>query len=110
MLIRGVGIGEGKVYGRVCNVTTLSDLAANFQDGDIVVAKMTTKEMLPYLRKASAIIVETTDENSHAVVTGQALGIPVFMDKFALSVHMLKDGTSITVDADNGFIFNGIVK
>ena len=110
VLIRGVGIGEGKVYGRVCNVTTLSDLAANFQDGDIVVAKMTTKEMLPYLRKASAIIVETTDENSHAVVTGQALGIPVFMDKFALSVHMLKDGTSITVDADNGFIFNGIVK
>ena len=110
VLIRGVGIGEGKVHGRVCNVTTLSDLAVTFQDGDIIVAKMTTKEMLPYLRRAAAIIVETTDENSHAVVTGQALGIPVFMDKFALSVHMLKDGTTITLDADNGFIFNGIVK
>ena len=110
VLIRGVGIGEGKVCGRVCNVTTLGDLAATFKDGDIIVAKMTTKEMLPYLRRASAVIVETTDENSHAVVTCQALGIPVFMDKFALSVHMLKDGMTITLDADNGFIFNGIVK
>ncbi len=109
VLIRGTGVGEGKVSGRVCNVTTLSDLAASFKDGDIIVAKMTTKEMLPYLRRAAALIVETTDENSHAVVTGQALGIPVLMDKFALSVHMLKDGTTITLDADNGFIFNGIV-
>ncbi len=109
VLIRGVGVGEGKVSGRVCNVTTLSDLAANFKDGDIIVAKMTTKEMLPYMRRAAAVIVETNDENSHAVVSCQALGIPAFMDKFALSVHMLKDGTTITVDADNGFIFNGIV-
>ena len=60
--------------------------------------------------RAAAIIVETTDENSHAVVTGQALGIPVFMDRFHVSVHMLKDGTTITVDADKGFIFNGVVK
>ena len=43
------------------------------------------------------------------MVTCQALGIPVFMDKFALSVHMLKDGMTITLDADKGFIFNGIV-
>ena len=110
VLIRGKGIGEGKVSGRVCSVTTLSDLAATFKDGDIIVAKMTTKEMLPYLRRAAGIIVETTDENSHAVVTGQALGIPVFMDKFALSVHMLKDGMTVTLDTDNGFIFKGIVK
>ena len=110
VLIRGVGIGEGTVHGRVCSVTTLSDLAATFRDGDIIVAKMTTREMLPYMRRASAVVVETNDENSHAVVSCQALGIPVFMDKFALSVHMLKDGTTITVDADNGFIFNGIVK
>ena len=109
VLIRGVGIGEGKVSGRVCNVTTAGDLASTFKDGDIIVTKMTTKEMLPYLRKAAAVIVETNDENSHAVVTCQALGIPVFMDKFALSVHMLKDGMTITLDADKGFIFNGIV-
>jgi pyruvate kinase len=110
VLIRGIGVGEGKVHGRVCNVTTASDMAATFQDGDIIVAKMTTKEMLPYMRKAAAVIVETADENSHAVVTCQALGIPVIMDRFHVAVHMLKDGTTVTVDAATGYIFNGIVK
>ena len=43
-------------------------------------------------------------------MTCQALGIPLFMDRTGLCVHMLKDGMMITVDAAQGFIFNGIVK
>ena len=62
------------------------------------------------MRRASAVIVETKDENSHAVVSCQALGIPVIMDRFHVAVHMLKDGTTVTVDAATGYIFNGIVK
>ena len=110
VLLRGAGIGEGRVSGKVCNVTTLSDLESTFKDGNIIVTKMTSREMLPYMRKASAVIVESTDENCHASVTCQALGIPLFMDRTGLSVHMLKDGMTITVDADQGFVFNGIVK
>jgi len=53
--------------------------------------------------------VESTDENCHASVTGQALGIPLFMDRTGLPVHMLKSGMVITVDADAGFVLNGIV-
>lgn len=110
VLLRGVGIGTGRVCGNVCNVTTLSDLASSFRDGQIIVAKMTSREMLPYMRRAAAVVVESTDENSHASVTCQALGIPLFMDRSNLSVHMLKDGMTITVDADQGFVFNGVVK
>ena len=62
------------------------------------------------MRKAAAVVVESTDENSHAAVACQALGIPLFMDRTGLCVHMLKDGMMITVDAAQGFIFNGIVK
>ena len=110
VLLRGIGVGEGRVYGNVCNVTTPSDLASTFKEGNIIVAKMTSKEMLPYMRKAAAVVVESTDENSHAAVTCQALGIPLFMDRTGLCVHMLKDGMMITVDEAQGFIFNGIVK
>ena len=110
VLLRGIGVGEGRVSGNVCNVTTPSDLASTFKEGNIIVAKMTSKEMLPYMRKAAAVVVESTDENSHAAVTCQALGIPLFMDRTGLCVHMLKDGMMITVDAAQGFIFNGIVK
>lgn len=109
VLLRGIGVGEGKVSGHVCNVTTLANLESDFKAGDIIVTKMTTKEMLPYMRKAAAVIVESTDENCHASVTCQALGIPLFMDRTGLPVHMLKSGMVITVDADAGFVFNGIV-
>ncbi|MGN0990297.1 MAG: pyruvate kinase [Candidatus Ventricola sp.] len=109
VLLRGIGVGEGKVSGHVCNVTTLADLESDFKEGDIIVTKMTTREMLPYMRKAAAVIVESTDENCHASVTCQALGIPLFMDRTGLSVHMLKSGMVITVDADAGFVLNGIV-
>ncbi len=109
VLLRGIGVGEGKVSGHVCNVTTLADLESDFKEGDIIVAKMTTREMLPYMRKAAAVIVESTDENCHACVTCQALGIPLFMDRTGLPVHMLKSGMVITVDADSGFVLNGIV-
>ena len=110
VLLRGIGVGEGKVSGNVCNVTTLADLESGFKEGNIIVTKMTTREMLPYMRKAAAIIVESTDENCHASVTCQALGIPLFMDRTGLSVHMLKSGMVVTVDADHGFVLNGIVQ
>ena len=110
VLLRGVGVGEGAVFGHVCNVATLSDLESTFKEGNIIVTKMTSRDMLPYMRKAAAVIVESTDENCHAAVTCQALGIPLFMDRTGLSVHMLKDGMPITVDADQGFVFNGRVQ
>lgn len=108
VLLRGVGVGQGRVAGRVCSVNTLSDLESNFKDGMIIVTKMTTSDMLPYLRKASAVVVEETNMECHAVVACQALGIPLFMDRTNQAVHMLKQGMCITVDADQGFILNGI--
>ncbi len=110
VLLRGIGVGTGKASGKVCNVNTLSDLESNFKDGDIIVANATNASMLPYMRKAAAVVVEGTDEDCHAAVAGQALGIPVFLDRTNLAVHMLKQGMVVTIDASQGFVFNGIVK
>ena len=107
VLLRGIGIGSGSVSGSVCQVNVLSDLESSFSDGDIVVTKMTTSEMLPWLRKAGAVVVESTDPECHAAVVCQALGLPLFMDRTDQAVHMLKSGMVITVDADDGFIYNG---
>ena len=107
VLLRGDSLGNGTATGRVCAVNMLSDLESNFREGDIIVTKMTTSAMLPWLRKAAAVVVEGTDRNSHAAITCQALGIPLFMDRTDQAVHMLKAGMHITVDADEGFIYNG---
>ena len=109
VLLRGVGVGTGRASGQVCSVNTLSDLESSFKDGAVIVTKMTTSDMLPYLRKASAVVVESTDENCHAAVACQALGLPLFMDRTGQAFHMLKSGMLVTVDAEQGFIFNGIV-
>lgn len=110
VLLRGMGVGTGSASGRVCNINTLSDLEGGFENGCVIVTKMTTSDMLPYMRKAAAVVVESTDENCHAAVACQALGLPLFMDRTNQAVHMLKGGMLVTVDADQGFIFNGIVK
>ena len=109
VLLRGVGVGTGRASGQVCSVNTLSDLESVFKDGAVIVTKMTTSDMLPYLRKAAAVVVESTDENCHAAVACQALGLPLFMDRTGQACHMLKSGMLVTVDAEQGFIFNGIV-
>ena len=109
VLLRGVGVGAGRASGQVCSVNTLSDLESGFKDGAVIVTKMTTSDMLPYLRKAAAVVVESTDENCHAAVACQALGLPLFMDRTGQACHMLKSGMLVTVDAEQGFIFNGIV-
>lgn len=109
VLLRGIGIGEGKASGTACIVNTLSDLESDFRPGNVVVTKMTTGEMLPYLRQASAVIVESTDRECHAAITCLALGIPLFMDRTEQAVHMIKPGMSVTVDADKGFLYNGVV-
>ena len=109
VLLRGVGVGAGRASGQVCSVNTLSDLESGFKDGAVIVTKMTSSDMLPYLRKASAVVVESTDENCHAAVACQALGLPLFMDRTGQACHMLKSGMLVTVDAEQGFIFNGSV-
>ena len=108
VLLRGIGVGSGCASGNVCTVNTLSDLESDFKDGDVIVTKMTSSEMLPYMRRASAVVVESTDPECHAAVACQALGIPLILDRTYQAVHMLKSGMMITIDADEGFIYNGI--
>lgn len=108
VLLRGIGVGSGCASGNICTVNTLSDLESDFKDGDVIVTKMTSSEMLPYMRRASAVVVESTNPECHAAVACQAMGIPMMMDRTYQAVHMLKSGMMITVDADEGFIYNGI--
>ena len=108
VLLRGIGIGSGKATGRCCSVNVISDLESSFSEGDILVTKMTTSDMLPWMRKAAAVVVESTDPECHAAIACQALGIPLFLDRTGQAVHMLKGGMTITLDADAGFIYNGV--
>lgn len=99
----GVGIGKDNAMGRICLVLDSDDLKDRFDDGDILVASGTSNELLPYLRKAGAIITEEGGTASHAAVVGLTLGIPVIVGVQG-ALTKLKESMLVTVDSQHGTI------
>jgi len=61
------------------------------------------------MKRAAGIITEEGGQNSHAVIVGAALDIPVITDaKNALEI--LKNGIVVTMDAQKGLVFSGELK
>ena len=57
------------------------------------------------MKKASGIVTEAGGTNSHAAIVGLALDIPVIVGAKS-AVSILKNGTSVTVDARRGIVCN----
>lgn len=107
VLLRARGLGDQSAHGRVIVSHTASDIGNRFQAGDVLVTRMTNNDMLPHIRRASALIVEGSDPACHAAVVGLALGIPVILDDTEQATHMLRDGMRVTVDPKTGYVYNG---
>ena len=107
VLLRGKGVGVVSASGRACVAARMGDVGNRFQPGDVLVTTMTTNEMMPMIRKASALIVESDDMTCHAAIVGCALDIPVILDGTMTATHKLKDGMSISVDPNSGYVYNG---
>lgn len=81
----------------------------NFVDGNILVTPYTTNEMLPVLKRASAVIVEEGGIGSHAAIVGLALEIPVVVGA-ENATFILKNGSVVTIDANRGIVYYGATK
>lgn len=110
VLARGKGYGKKMITGRACVINVLDEASKMFKQGDILIAHKTVNELLPYMKKASAIVVEESalDENNHAVIVGRTLDIPVIIGANGL-LEGLKTATVITIDSESGYIYNGVV-
>lgn len=74
-----------------------------FNDGDILVSKMTTPDLTPIIKKAGGIVTDEGGVTSHAAVLSREFDIPcVIGTKFATKV--LKDGDIVEVDANKGVV------
>lgn len=106
ILVSGTGITNYHKTANVCVANTAETLAKNFADGDIAVVKSVTKEMIPLLKNASGIISEEQGEANNAGVLAIALDIPVITGA-AGATKVLKSGTTVTMDASNGYVYSG---
>jgi pyruvate kinase len=102
---KGVGIGQGAVSGRA-RIANGPNSLKNFHSGEILVAACTDAKHVDAIRKASAIITEESDRNSHAAVLGLRLGIPVIVG-VENATAMIRDGTILTLDIQKGLVYSG---
>ncbi len=107
VLVSGTGITDHTVTANVCVVNSAQDIAKNFRNGDIVVTKTVTGDMVGLIKNASGIVCEETGADSKGAILGMALDIPVIIGANG-ATQILKSGTTVTIDAQSGFVYGGV--
>lgn len=105
ILASGVGIGKDAVSGSLCVGSSLEEVNDKFMEGDILVVPKTTDDMLPFLRRASGVIVEEEGNDSHAAAAAVALNIPAITGAVN-ATNILKTGAIVTLDPTKGIVSN----
>ena len=100
---RGVGIGAKAIIEGTARVVEPGKKPEVFNEGDILVAVGTDKDLVEYMEKASAIVTETGGMTSHAAIAGINLGTPVVVSVKDITTKV-KDGDKIRVEATSGSI------
>jgi len=104
-LLRGLNASPGTAFGPVRVALRIEDADA-LQPGEILVARMTSPDWVPFMRQAAAIVTDAGGMTSHAAIVSRELGLPcVVGTRQATSV--LHDGMLVTVDATAGTVLEG---
>ena len=103
ILVNGKGISGAHACASVCVARDVKEAKEHFKDGDILVVEQTNNDYLPYIKKASAMIIENPDINGHGAVAGMSLGIPVIIDA-QNATKILRNGSVVAVDATTGMV------
>ncbi|BCU71199.1 pyruvate, water dikinase [Stygiolobus caldivivus] len=107
ILTKGIPASPGIVVGKARVLLDLKD-AKNFQQGEILVTKMTDPDWVPVMKIASAIVTDEGGRTSHAAIVSRELGIPAVVGT-GNATKVIQDGQEITVDATRGVIYEGKV-
>lgn len=106
VIVRGAGIGQKSATGEVCIARSIKDVEEKFKPGQVLVIGCIDEQTAKYAAKASAIIAEEGGLTSHAAVVGISYGIPVIVGADGATTRLV-DGSTITVDATRGLVYNG---
>jgi len=100
--IKGNVAYPGFVTGKVRVILTLEDKEL-MQEGEIIVAPMTTVDFLPIMKIASAFVTNEGGITSHAAIVARELKKPCITGT-RIATEVLKTGDLVEVDADKGII------
>ena len=103
LLLRGLpasrGVAEGHVR-VVLDPRTLPD----FNEGDILVAKVTEPSMIHIMNGAAAFVTDIGGITSHAAIIAREIGVPC-VTHTKKATRTLKDGMRVRVDGTRGEVY-----
>jgi len=104
-LVQGLAASSGRATGAV-RILNSADEGDELISGEILVARMTSPDWVPTMRRASALVTDGGGITCHAAIVSRELGVPCVVGaRNATSV--LRNGEVVTVDGAQGAVFEG---
>lgn len=100
LLTTGVAVGQRIASGRVFVLESMAE-AARFEDGGVLVARITDPDWVPLMKRASAIVTNAGGRTSHAAIVSRELGFAAIAG-CGTATTALADGATVTVSCAEG--------
>lgn len=104
-ILKGQGASPGIATGPVKIIQSPKNIG-KVKKGDILVAKMTSPDYVPAMKRAAAIVTDEGGITSHAAIVSRELGIPCVVGT-GEATKILKDNLVVTVDGKSGVVVKG---
>jgi pyruvate,water dikinase len=108
IILEGLGASPGVASGKVKIVKSM-DMLDRVLEGDILVTKMTTPDMVPAMKRSAAIVTDEGGLTCHAAIVSRELGTPAVVGTKE-ATKVLQDEQVVTVDGEMGNVYLGAVK
>lgn len=105
VLLEGAAASPGVAFGKVKIVHGPEDIDL-VEEGDILVASMTTPDFVPAMKRAAAIVTDEGGRLCHAAIVSRELGVPCVVGTES-ATSQLKPGQEVTVDGSRGVVYDG---
>ncbi len=105
LLLSGLAASPGRASGRV-RILTAPDQQADFLDGEVLAAEMTSPDWVPAMRRASALITDGGGVTCHAAIVSRELQLPCVVGT-GNATTSLRTGQEVTVDGRTGKVYAG---
>lgn len=105
VLVQGLAASSGRAVGAV-RILESADQGDQLVTGEILVAKMTSPDWVPTMRRASALVTDGGGITCHAAIVSRELGVPCVVGA-RNATTVLRNGEVITVDGAKGLVYEG---
>jgi pyruvate,water dikinase len=103
--VRGLAASPGAASGPV-RVLRRPEEGHELQDGEVLVAPMTSPDWVPTIRRAAAVVTDGGGMTCHAAIVSRELGVPCVVGA-RTATTALHDRQVVTVDGSRGTVREG---